>query len=254
MQQKPREGGLQFDRIPGCLAFWDFNRTLCSGGENAFELREICGAWEWVNDGVFGPSALRIHPGGGFRIPRKSLGPLNIHGPGGEVTVCAWIKRESESDWQALAGVWDETRSKRQYALFLNARSRTLKDTGTRVPCRNRIHGHVSDVGTATPGDVCCVTYATGASEVPLGAWQFVAMSHRPGVTRVYVNGKLDFCGESNPFPGPASIFDGGDDGADFTVGINAVRGQWSNPFGGILGGLAVYRRALDETEIARLA
>jgi hypothetical protein len=82
----------------------------------------------------------------------------------------------------------------------------------------------------------------------------FVAMTFSGGAARVFVNGHLDTCPESNPFPVAPHLFDGGTDGADFTVGTNSVRHQWSNPFGGILGGLAVYRRALTETELTSLA
>ena len=240
--------------IPDCAAWWDFDQTLVSRDPGAFVLEPLSDKWEWVADGVWGGYGLRILPGGGFRIPRARIGALDIHGPDAAGSVCAWIKRESDTPWQAIAGVWDESRAKRQYFLFLNARMHTLQGTTTRVPCQNRIHGHVSNVGGATPGLHCCVTYATGATEIPPGKWTFVAMTFGGGTSRVFVNGRLDACPESNPFQTSPRIFDGGKDGADFTVGMNSVRQTWSNPFGGILGGLAVYRRALSADEIARLA
>ncbi|MCC5850733.1 MAG: LamG domain-containing protein [Verrucomicrobia bacterium] len=226
---------------------------LDSPATGSFELEPLSEKWEWVADGVWGDHGLRILPGGGFRIPRAQIGALDIHGPNAEVSVCAWIKRESDSPWQALAGVWDESRAKRQYFLFLNARSRTLSESTLRVPCQNRIHGHVSDIGGATPGLECCVTYATGAKEIPLQRWVFVAMTFAKGESRVFVDGRLDKCPESNPFQTSPQLFDGGKDGADFTVGMNSVRQQWSNPFGGTLGGLAVYRRALKAEELQTL-
>lgn len=241
-------------QTPGCLAFWSFDKSLHSLGPHSYELREISPSWEWVQAGVFGDHCVRIKPGGGFRIPRSELGDLNIHGPDAAVTVCAWIKRESTSFWQALAGVWDESRSKRQYYLFLNARSRTLNGTTRREACENRLHGHISDVGGPTPGLECCVTYATGATEVPMDTWCLAAMSYEKGTIRVYFDGRLDACDESNPFDGPARIFDGGREGADFTVGTNSVRREWSNPFGGLFGGLAVYNRALKDEELQKLA
>lgn len=238
------------ETMAGCVAFWDFNRTLASRGGSALNLREISGEWEWADGGIFGASCVRIHPGGGFIIPRQEIGALDIHGADCELSVCVWFLRESPDPWQALAGVWDESRGKRQYYLFLNARSRTLNGTTTRVECSNRIHGHISDVGGPTPGLPCCVTYASGATEIPMQRWTMAAMTYKQGTVRVYVNGELDACPESNPFDGPASVFDGGRDGADFSIGTNSVRGTWSNLFGGLIGGVAVFRRALSDGEM----
>lgn len=65
---------------------------------------EISGEWEWADGGVFGESCVRIHPGGGFIIPRQGMGALDIHGADCELSVCAWFLRESPDPWQALSG------------------------------------------------------------------------------------------------------------------------------------------------------
>ncbi|MCC5846036.1 MAG: LamG domain-containing protein [Verrucomicrobia bacterium] len=240
-------------QLDGCLAFWDFNRTLRPAIGPGLILRPQTAEPDWVEGGVFGSSSLRIRKGRSLSIPRGQLGPLNIFGPKAEVSVCAWIFRESEAPWQALAGVWDETRSKRQYCLFLNAISRSEIGRDERVPCQNRVHGHISDVGGPTPGNVCCISYATGGTEIPLFQWTAVGMTAGRDGIRLYVNGKLDVCDQSNPFPMSDSIFDGGEDGADFTVGANSVRGGPGNCFGGLFGGLAVYNRALRAEEMQLL-
>jgi len=241
------------ESLTGCVAFWDFDRTLQSRGDATLDLREISNTWEWVRDGIFGTTCARIHPGGGFYIPRREIADLDIYGPHCELSVCVWFLRESPDPWQALAGVWDESHRKRQYYLFLNARSRTLNGTTVRVECANRVHGHVSDVGGPTSDLACCVTYASGATEVPLRRWTMAAMTYKEAMVRVYVNGVLDACEESNPFDAPASIFDGGREGADFTIGTNSVRGGWSNHFGGLVGGVAVFCRALTDREILKI-
>jgi len=250
----PRAPGALPSDLPGCLAFWNFDGNFRDQIDPKRSLESSGSGWEWVKNGVFGDQALRVRPGTGFILPRKQLGGLDIHGPGAVGTVCAWIYRESEDPWQALAGVWDESRAQRQYYLFLNARSRTLSGTTDRVACQNRVHGHVSDVGGPTLGLNCCVTYASGGSEIPLGRWAFVAMAFSGGTVRIHVNGALDTCPESNPFPVRDVIFDGGRDGADFTVAANSVRGVLDNFYGGLLGGVAVYGRALAETELISLA
>lgn len=68
---------------------------------------------------------------------------------------------------------------------------------------------------------------------------------------RVYIlTGALDVWERYNPFPYPDGLFDGGEDGADFTVGAVNRYGSWGNFFGGLIGGLAVYRRALSAEEL----
>jgi hypothetical protein len=70
----------------------------------------------------------------------------------------------------------------------------------------------------------------------------------------VYVDGRLDALEHYNPFPYPDGLFDGGDTGADFTVGAVHRGGEWGNFFGGRLGGLAVFNRALSDGELRALA
>jgi len=120
-------------------------------------------------------------------------------------------------------------------------------------PLANRIHGHVSAIGGPTPGDEFCITYSSGATEVPMEGWQCLTMSDDGKTSRVYVNGKLDSFEHYNPFPYPDGLFDGGADGADFTVGAVHRGGEWGNFFGGDIGGLAEFSRALSEEEMAGL-
>ncbi|MBX3740947.1 MAG: LamG domain-containing protein [Akkermansiaceae bacterium] len=246
-------------KTPDLIAFWDFQEPAGSprvskGGTQALSLVEKKGEVARVEGGVFGPHAAEIAYGQRFQIDRKDVGPLDLHGKEAQVTVVAWVKRRDKQAWQAIAGLWDETRAKRQYCLFLNAPTATRADEMKRYPVDNRIHGHVSAIGGGTPGNKYCITYSSGATKIPLGEWQCLAMSYDGKASRVFVNGKLDAWEQRNPLPYADGLFDGGADGSDFTVGAVHRGGSWGNFFGGTIGGLAVFKRALAEEEIAALA
>ncbi len=245
-------------KTPGLIAFWDFQEPAgaarVSRGAERFALREMKGPIARADGGVFGPYSALIKRGQWLMIDRAQIGALDLHGKEAQVTVMAWVFRQDRSPWQAIAGVWDETRSKRQYCLFLNAPRGTRADEMKRYPLQNRIHGHVSAIGGPTPGEEFCITYSSGATEIPLHRWQCLAMTYNGRESRVYVDCKLDAIEHFNPFPYADGLFDGGADGADFTVGAVHRGGSWGNFFGGRLGGLAVFRRALNGTEIQTLA
>jgi hypothetical protein len=240
---------------PGLVAFWDFQEPAGSPRVSGpYRLREKAGRVERVEGGVFGPYAARLRYGQWFQVDRAELGRLDIHGPKAEVTVVAWIWREDRRPWQAIAGVWDETRGRRQYCLFLNAPRGTDAVEMKRHPLADRLHGHVSAVGGPTPGEQFCITYSSSATPVPYGSWQCVALRYDARDSRVYLDGRLDSLARYNPFPYAEGLYDGGADGAPFTVGAVHRSGSWGNFFGGRIGGLAVFDRALSEEEIARLA
>jgi len=244
---------------PDLIAFWDFQEAAGSprvskGGTQPLALVEKKGPVERVDGGIFGPHAAEIAYGQRFQIDRKDVGPLDIHGKDARVTVVAWVKRRDKQQWQAIAGLWDETRKKRQYCLFLSATTATRADEMKRYPVNGHTHGHVSAVGGPTPGHEFCITYSSGATAIPFDGWHCLAMSYDGKASRVFVDGKLDAWEFRNPFPYEDGIFDGGADGADFTVGAVHRGGSWGNFFGGTIGGLAVFKRALSDVEIAALA
>ncbi|WP_009963676.1 LamG-like jellyroll fold domain-containing protein [Verrucomicrobium spinosum] len=241
---------------PGIAAFWDFRedpgnkRISLAPGAHAME--EMAGPVAREADGPFG-TALHIKSGQWLRIPRDQLGSLNIHGPRAQVTVMAWVRRERPHAWQAIAGVWDESRKKRQYCLFLNAASRTDHRTMKRKPSKDLFQGHVSSVGGPTPGEEFCITYASSGSVVAMEGWHCLTLTYDAREVRLYLDGRFDASEGSNPFPYAEGLFDGGEGGAEFTVGSVSVRGRPGNFFGGRLGGLAVFQRALSAEEIAAL-
>jgi len=252
--KQQQDAAARVRQMDGLVAFWDFQEA--AGNERVagdHRLREMKGPVQRVEGGVFGRHAAKIERGQWLMMDRAQLGALNIHGKDAAVTVAAWVYREDRSTWQAIAGVWDETRKKRQYCLFLNAPRGTRADEMKRYPLANRIHGHVSAIGGPTPGDDFCITYSSGKTEIPLRSWQLLVMRYDSKESRVYVNGKLDALEQYNPFPYADGLFDGGEDGSPFTVGAVHRGGSWGNFFGGRLGGLAVFNRALSDEEIASL-
>ena len=245
--------------LGGLVAFWDFQEAageprVSRGGSQPLALKEQKGPIERAEAGVFGPYSARVKRGQWLMVERKGIGPLDLHGKDAQVSVVAWVRREDPASWQAIAGAWDETRQTRQYCLFLNAPRGTRADEMKRYPLANRIHGHVSAIGGPTPGNPFCITYSSGATEIPLREWHCLAMTYDGRASRVYVDGRLDALEQYNPFPYPDGLFDGGATGADFTVGAVHRGGSWGNFFGGQIGGLAIFRRALSAEEMQALA
>lgn len=252
--------------VPGLVCFWDFQNdggSWTSEGRAAYALQEKNGPIKAVEGGVFGKNALRIDLGQWMAIPREKCPELNFTGED-SVSIVAWIKPDNEEHWGYIAGMWNETDELRQYALFVHGAWATHSTTMERTRVDRRTHAYVSDVGGATPGKKFCFSYATGKSELETGEWAMVAMTYDGKFLRAWLDGKLDENGDANPFPWDKPIFDPGDEkGSDFTVAQRAVP-KWpgypeeeASPhkagFSGVLGGLAVFDRALSAEEMKGL-
>ena len=267
------------DDIPNCLTFWDFQekagKRRISKGKYNYALEEMNGPVKRVKDGVFGPYSADIVWGQWFRIKREIAPGLDLHGDQ-QVTMVAWVKRESDRVWQYIAGMWNEGtadyRGKthgdgegapaRQYAIFINGAWQTDYTTYERIKAENQTHGYISSTGGATPGSPFAFDYATGGTHLEKNRWYMIAYTYDGESIRVYVDGKLDRNGNYNPFIFDGRIYDGGKNGSDFTVALRHVPGWPSYPdgvpendagFDGRLGGLAVYDRALNAEEISKL-
>lgn len=239
------------------IAFWDFSESAGQSRKSAnfrqypsYHLLEGNQPLERVNEGPIGGTSVKITDGNWLSIPRDSLGALNIFGPKAQVTVVAWIKKETAKSWQAIAGVWDETHEKRQYYLFSNAHSKTHQDEMVRYPAKNLIHGHISATGGKSPGQKAWISYASSNDSIPLNQWAMISMTYDGEFIKLYIDGKLSENVKTNPFLYDKGIFDGGADGADFTVGANHVQGKMINQFIGLISGLAVFDRALTNKEM----
>lgn len=244
--------------IPGLLCFWDFqDDNFVARGAYAYRLQPMGAALKRAGEGVFGASSLQLGNGGYLRGARDECAALNIYGTDAQVSVAAWLKREKVDykGCQVLAGVWNE-HGRRQYCLFLNLGI---------WESREQVGAHVSRIGGATPGYKYCMDAAIGQTPLPFNVWQCCAMSYDGEWARAYLNGKLDERGERNPYHYPGGLFNGSPHGADFTVGaverpervdddFQEYGAVVANPFHGLLGGLAVYNRALTDEEMASLS
>ena len=241
------------------IAFWDFSErrgepriSQPNSKNKSYYLLEGNGEISKMNEGPINRSSAVIEDGKWFYIPRDSLGDLNIFGKDAQVTIMAWVKKESEKNWQAIAGVWDESRSKRQYYMFLNASSKTHHNEMIRYPAQGLLHGHISASGGKSPDQLAWISYSSSTASVPQNVWTFIAITYDGKEIKSYVNGILSAHDDTNPFPYEEGIFDGGCDGADFTVGANSVSGKMTNQFIGKISGLAVFGKALGEIDIQR--
>ncbi|MDR6550181.1 LamG domain-containing protein [Paenibacillus qinlingensis] len=236
---------------PNLVSFWDFQegpgQARMSKGKEPYALLEGSESVERDDEGIFGPYSALLEEGKWFRIPRQELSKLNIHGENAQVTVVAWVKRRKKSNKECefVAGIWNETNKKRQYGLFVNL---SIWESGQQV-C-----GHVSSLGGPTPGYRWCMDSSIGNTEIPLEEWHLIAFTYDGEYVRSYLNGKLDERPVRNPYHYPGGLFDGGADGADFTVGAVNRSNEIGNFFVGSIGGLAIYNHALTDEEIYNLA
>ncbi|MEX2381542.1 MAG: LamG-like jellyroll fold domain-containing protein [Opitutales bacterium] len=269
--------------IPNLLTFWDFQEPAgserISMGEYAYGLEEMNGPIDRVEDGIFGPYSAGLEWGQWFRIERQDAPGLDLHGDDQQVTMVAWVKRESDLVWQYIAGMWNEGDQRflgqaaaegarapaRQYALFMSGAWQNDYTTYNRSRAEHQVHGYVSPFGGATPEHPFAFDYASGATEIEKGRWYMLAYTFDTEVIKVYVDGKLDENSNYNPFEYNQGIHDGGETGSDFTV-AQRNHPQWptypeGSPefpryvegFDGRIAGLAVYDRALTAAEIAAL-
>lgn len=237
--------------IPGLVSFWNFTHsgeTFIADQGQPYRLQSMSGSLEVIKDpqACFNGTALAIQEGQWLRIPRHECPDLDFHGPKGQFTLIAWIKRSKTSSdhCEFIAGQWNETNLGRQYGLFLN-----ISVWGI----HNRIFGHLSNVGGPTPGYKYCIDGCMGATDIALDQWTAVAMSYDGQAGYAWLDGVLDIHPRLNPYPMSGGLYDSGPKGSDFTVGAVDRSGKIGNFFCGAIAALAVYRRALTPAEVYAL-
>lgn len=241
--------------LPDLIAFWDFQgapgEDLMAKGAVRYRLHERNGPIFRSGDGIFGPQSIWLSRRTWLEIPHRACPALHRTGDDSAVTVLAWINRYRQkndtSDGplspEAIAGIWNETENQRQYCLFLN-----ITITGG---APDNVSGHVSHTGGPTAGRRYCEDVSAGRTPVPFLEWCMVGFTFDGAFARSYFNGRCDENPGLNPFPYPGKLFAAQ---ADFTVGAVHRSGEMGNWYRGLLGGLAVYARALSDIEINQLA
>lgn len=249
----------------GLVAFWDFKEP--SGelrkaeGLGDFPLSEATSEIAREKGGPFGFAA-RFDSAQYLILPWSKTGPLNIYGQNQGVTVMAWVMWSGKVS-SFIGGMWNEYQDggKRQYGLFIDL----PHYNGSKQVC-----GHVASTGKPTPPFPYSIDYSASAQEVAVGQWVCIAFTYDGQYVRSYYNGQFEereaeriahtsgFDGfpngltqSKNPYFFPEGL---GNNGSDFTVGAVLVKGGMGNYYKGLLGGLAIFNRALDSREVESLS
>lgn len=238
--------------IPGLSVFWHFDKSgsrFDSTQGSPCTLISQAGELQVVDDASapLGGKALALREGQWLNVARKLCPFLNFYGSDRPFTVVAWLRREKKSrnECEFIAGMWNESQCGRQYGLFLNIGVWQQHD---------QVCGHLSNTGGPTPGYQYCIDGPVGATPVSLDMWSVVGMSYDGYSGYAWLNGSLDFRPGLNPYPMAGGLFNGGENGSDFTLGAVDRSGVIGNFFTGKIAGIAVYHRALTPAEIFTLS
>lgn len=254
----------QIQKYKGLVALWDFSEKNGSafsvGYRFPFELKEYPGQVQRVEEGPLSGRSIYLDGSSYLSLSYEQTKGLNVKT--NAVTVIAWVKWTGEQTG-FVGGMWNEYKEggKRQYGLFVS------------LPCYNgqdQVCGHISKTGKATPPFPYSIDYSASKQVVPANEWCCIAFTYDGHSIRSYLNGEFEvreqelisntkgFEGFSNGLiqaKNPYKFSDGiGNNGSDFTVGAVSLASGMGNFFKGLIGGLAVFDRALSDQEIKALS
>lgn len=252
---------IQLQEREGLVAAWGFGEVAglerLAVGKGEFPLKEMNGNVQRVAEGPLSGYSAKMENGVYFSLPHKDTGELNIHGKNQGVTVMAWVKWEGKTGF--VGGMWNEYTEggKRQYGLFVD------------LPHYNgasQVCGHISYAGGPTPPFPYSCDYAASKQQLIKGEWHFIAFTYDGEYIKAFLDGDFQerapepinntkgFDGlpdglihSKNPYLFEESI---GNNGSDFTVGAVVLSRGMGNFFNGLIGGLAVFERVLEENEV----
>ncbi|MCC5928731.1 MAG: LamG domain-containing protein [Cyclobacteriaceae bacterium] len=250
----------------GFVALWKFDEQpgtpRLATGKSSFPLQEVQGNIARINEGPLSGYSIMLDGSNYLMLPNASTGPLNIHGSGSEVTVIAFVKWTGEQTG-FVGGMWNEYQDggKRQYGLFISL---------PHYNGRDQVCGHISKSGKPTPPFPYSIDYSASQQIVPANEWSCVAFTYDGTYIRSYFNGEFveresELIRNTKGFEGypegliqsknPYYFPDGmGNNGSDFTVGAVLLQRGMGNFFKGLIGGLAVFDRALDDDELKKIS
>ncbi len=254
----------QIQTTPGLIALWDFHENAGHKrkaiGLGKFPLKEMKGQILRIPEGPLSGYSALFKDSAFLCLPNQETGKLNIFGKKQGVTVLAWVKWQGNTGF--VGGMWNEYASggKRQYGLFV---SLPYYNGG------NQVCGHISATGKPTPPFPYSIDYSASKQQVAKEQWQCIAFTYDGSYIRSYLNGRFEprdpelidhtkgFTGfpeglvhSKNPYFYPEGM---GNNGSDFTVGAVLLSKGMGNYFRGLIGGLAVFDRALTSEEIEKL-
>ncbi|WP_225865803.1 LamG domain-containing protein [Dyadobacter aurulentus] len=250
----------------GLVALWDFKEPQgvdkTAYGLSAFSLKEQNGSVPRISEGPVSGFSAQFDGNAFLSLPHSQTRELNIFGAGQGVTVLAWVKWSGQQTG-FVGGMWNEYQDggKRQYGLFVS------------LPYyngRNQVCGHISRTGKPTPPFPYSLDYSASKQRVPANEWSFVAFTYDGKYIKSFLNGDFEarqpeLIAHTKGFEGypdgivhsknPYLFTDGiGNNGSDFTVGAVLLKAGMGNFFKGLIGGVAVFNRALADHEIKELS
>ncbi len=252
-------------QIGGLVAFWDFKeKEGCARkaiGLGKFPLKEQNGTLPRIEEGPLSGYSTQFGNKAYLKIENSKTGELNIFGENQGVTVIAWVKWEGNTGF--VGGMWNEYQDggKRQYGLFVSL---------PHYNGRDQVCGHISKTGKPTPPFPYSIDYSASKQQVAKNQWQCVAFTYDGEWIKSFLNGDFQarepelisntkgFEGytegliqSKNPYHFPYGM---GNNGSDFTVGAVLLKSGMGNYFTGLIGGLAIFNRALSEEEVKNLS
>ena len=250
----------------GIVALWTFiekpGKSRKSVVNDKFPLTEANDKVQRVHEGPLSGYSALFEGNNFLSLPNEKTGNLNIHGKNRGVTVIAWIKWDG-TQTGFIGGMWNEYQDggKRQYGLFVSLPHYNGKD---------QVCGHISWTGKPTPPFPFSIDYSASKQTVSAGEWSCIAFTYDGQHIKSYLNGVFEarepeLIRNTKGFDGypegliqsknPYFFQDGmGNNGSDFTVGAVLLKSGMGNFYKGLIGGLAVYDRALSENEIKSLS
>jgi len=248
--------------IEGLVSLWKFNekpgKERKASGKEKFPLKESNGKITRINEGPLSGHSILLDGISYLSLSHSQTGPLNIYGDKSEVTLIAWIKWTGEQTG-FVGGMWNEYQDdgKRQYGLFISLPHYNGKD---------QVCGHISKTGKPTSPFLYSIDYSASKQKVQKNEWCCVAFTYDGQYIKSFLNGEFKsrepelinhtkgFEGypdgliqSKNPYYFPYGI---GNNGSDFTVGAVLLKSGMGNFFKGLIGGIAVFNRALSDNEI----
>lgn len=254
----------QLRNYPGLITLWDFKEEAghdrVSAGREKFKLKEKFKSIPRVSEGPLSGYSIELDGTSYLSIPYAETKALNVRN--NSVTVIAWVKWIGPGTG-FIGGMWNEYHDggKRQYGLFVNL---------PHYNGENQVCGHISKTGQPTHPFPYSIDYSASKQLVAKGEWTCIAFTYDGRYIRSYYNGIFEarepelishtkgfedypdgLVQAKNPYYFPYGI---GDNGSDFTVGAVQLSKGMSNFFKGLIGGLAVFNKALTDDEMKRIA
>ncbi len=252
-------------KTDGLIALWDFHEkeghARKAVGMGKFPLKEEDGTLPRINEGPLSGYSAKFGNKAFLKLENANTGELDIFGNNQGVTVIAWVKWEGNTGF--VGGMWNEYQDggKRQYGLFVS------------LPHYNgaeQVCGHISNTGKPTPPFPYSIDYSASAQIVAKNEWQCIAFTYDGKYIKSFLNGEFqsrerELINHTTGFEGyPDGLvqsknpyyFPGGmrNNGSDFTVGAVLLKSGMGNFFTGLIGGLAVFNRALSEEEMQKIS